>query len=175
MRLRKLRPTPGVLIGVIALVFALTGAAIAAPKVTTNQIAKKAVTGPKIARDAVKSGKIVDGKIKERDLEEGIVPELAHGRVNKDGTTVNVAPGAVGITGASEGGDGIVCYDLAAAPTSGTATVVHEDVAEPGSTVELIVSPTAGCPAPFNDAQTVTKDSTDGAPVDEDVYVQFVG
>jgi hypothetical protein len=174
VRLGNLRPTPGVLIAMIALVFAMSGAAVAADKVNTNEIAKRAVTGPKIARDAVKSGKIVDGKVKEKDLADGILPELAHGRVNKDGTTVNVAAGAVGITGASEGGDGIICYDLAAAPNSGSATVVAEDVAEPGSTVELTIGPAAGCSAPFNDAQTVTKNSTDGTPVDEDLYVQFV-
>ena len=175
MRLRKLRPTPGALIGMIALVFAMTGAAVAADKVTTNEIAKKAVTGPKIARDAVKSGKIVDGKVKEKDLAEGVLPELIHGRVNKDGANVTVPDGAVGITGASDGGDGVICLDLASTPTSGTATVVHEDVAEAGSTVELQVSPTAGCDAPFNDAQVVTKNSTDGSPADEDVYVQFIG
>jgi hypothetical protein len=173
--LRRLRPTPGALIAMIALVFAMTGAAVAADKVTTNEIAKKAVTGPKIARDAVKSGKIVDGKVKAKDLEPGIVPELAHGRVNKDGATVAVADQAVGITGASDGGTGVICLDLASAATSGTATVVHEDVGEPGSTVELQVGPSAGCSAPFNDAQVVTKNSTDGSAVDEDVYVQFVG
>lgn len=174
MRLRKLRPTPGALIGMIALVFAMTGAAVAADKVATNEIAKKAVTGPKIARDAVKSGKIVDGKVKEKDLADGVVPDLAFGRVNKQGENVTLAAGAAGITGVADGGTGIVCYDLAEVPTSGSATVVAGDVAEPGSTVELTISPSSGCPAPHNDAQTVTKNSTDGTPVDESLYVQYV-
>jgi hypothetical protein len=175
VRLRKLRPTPGALIAMIALVFAMSGAAIAADKVTTNEIAKKAVTGSKIARDAVKSGKILDGKVKEKDLADGVVPELAFGRVNKQGNNVTIAAGAVGITGAADGGTGIVCYDLASTPASGTATVVGGDVGEPGSTVELTISPSSGCPAPHNDAQTVTKNSTDGAPVDASLFVQFVG
>jgi hypothetical protein len=164
-----------VLIGVIALVFALTGAAVAAPKITTNDIANRAVTGPKIAKDAVKGGKIRDGSVKAKDLAADVVPALSFGRVNKNGTTVNVGAGASGIVGAADGGNGITCYDLATTPRSGTATVVHEDVGQAGSTVELTISPNAGCAAPFNDALTITKQSTDGTPVDEDLYVQFVG
>jgi hypothetical protein len=156
-------------------VFAFTGAAVATTKITTSDIAKRAVTGPKIARDAVKSGKIRDGSVKAPDLAAGVIPSLSFGRVNKNGTTVNVGAGADGIVAVADGGTGIICYDLAATPRSGVATVVHEDVAQPGSTVELTISPNAGCPAPFNDAQTVTKLSTDGSPVDEDLYVQFVG
>ena len=68
MRIRNLRPTPGVLIGAIALVFAFTGAAVAAGEINTNDIAKKTVTGSRIAKDAVKSAKIADGKIKAKDL-----------------------------------------------------------------------------------------------------------
>lgn len=64
MKLTKLRPSPGTLIGTIALVFAFTGVAVAADKVTTDEIASKAVTGKKIDRDAVKSGKIADGSVK---------------------------------------------------------------------------------------------------------------
>ena len=100
MRISKLRPSPGVLIGTIALVFAFSGAAVAAQnKVQTNDIAKRAVTGPKIARDSVKSGKIVDGKVKERDLAPGViptVPEQAYGRVNKNGA--NVAASSTRVT-----------------------------------------------------------------------------
>ena len=55
MRITNLRPTPGVLIGVIALVFAFSGAAVAAKTIQTNDIAKRAVTGKRIARDAVKT------------------------------------------------------------------------------------------------------------------------
>ena len=108
--IRKLRPTPGALIGTIALVFAFTGAAVAASKINTEDIAKKAVTGSRIAKDAVKSGKIVDGKVKAKDLAPDVipdVPDMAYGRVNKNGATVAPATGgAVGIAGTSSGGDG---------------------------------------------------------------------
>jgi uncharacterized protein YneF (UPF0154 family) len=175
MRIRGLRPSPGVLIGVIALVFALAGGAYAASKIQTNDIAKKAVTGPKIAKDAVKSGKIQNGTIKAGDLAAGVVPQFAYGRVNKAGTNVTAAAGAVGITGVSSGGPGVICYDLAFAPVSGSATTAQKVLAQPGSTTELLIGASPGCAAPFTDAATVTKTSTTGNPNDENVYVQFIG
>jgi len=174
--IRRLRPTPGVLIGTIALVFAFTGGAIAASKINTEDIAKKAVTGSRIAKDAIKSGKIVDGKIKAKDLAPDVipdVPDMAYGRVNKNGTTVAPESGAVGITGTASGGDGVVCYDLAFTPVSGTATVAR--AASPPATVELVVGPPAGCVAPYTDAATVTQRTDNGNAVDRDVYVDFLG
>ena len=109
MKITNLRPTPGVLIGAIALVFAMSGAAVAAQTIQTNDIAKEAVTGSRIAKDAVKTGKILDGKVKAKDLAPGVVPEvpqMAYGRVNKAGGNVAAAAGAVGITGVASGGPG---------------------------------------------------------------------
>jgi hypothetical protein len=173
MKVRKLRPSPGALIGTIALVFAFTGAAVAAEKVQTNDIASRAVTGKKIARDAVKSGKIADGKVKAQDLAAGILPFQAWGRVNKTATTATTGAGAVGITGVQDGGTGVVCYDLASVPNAGTGT------AAPGgavtAAVELQVAPGAGCPAPFNDAVTITRNTANSNPIDRDLYVQFIG
>jgi hypothetical protein len=187
MRISRLRPSPGVLIGTIALVFAFSGAAVAAKdKVQTNDIAKRAVTGSKIARDAVKSGKILDGKVKAKDLAAGViptVPEQAYGRVNKNGANVAATAGAVGITGVANGGPGVICYDLAFTPVAGTATVaIGGGAAQPGSTVELVTGAGAGCAAPFNDAATSTRTLRSADPVsqpldepaDRDVYVQFI-
>jgi hypothetical protein len=177
MKIARLRPSPGVLIATIALVFAFTGAAVAATKVQTNDIAKKAVTGPKLATDSVKSGKIVDGKVKAKDLApDALPPAQAYGRVNKNGANVAIATGAVGITGVADGGPGVICYDLAFEPVSGTATVVGGASAQPGSTVELVVEPPAGCAEPHTDAATLTKLTGPGNPAtDKDVYVHFVG
>ncbi len=177
MRNRKLRPSPGAIIGMVALVLALSGVAVAATKINTNDIAKRAVTGSKIAKDAVKGGKILDGKVKAKDLAPGVIPEVpqqAYGRVNKDGGNVAPVNGAVGITGTANGGPGVVCYDLAFTPVSGTATVVRAGN-DPASTVELEISPTAGCTAPYTDASTTTRNSTTGNPADESLYVDFVG
>jgi hypothetical protein len=176
VKLKKLRPTPGVLIGTIALVFAFTGGAVAASKINTEDIAKKAVTGSRIAKDSIKSGKIVDGKVKAKDLASDVipdVPDMAYGRVNKNGTTVAPETGAVGITGTASGGNGVICYDLAFTPVSGTATVAR--AAGPATTVEVVVNPAAGCTAPYTDAATVTRLAAGGNPVDRDVYVDFLG
>jgi hypothetical protein len=175
-RIRRLRPTPGVLIGVIALVFALSGAAVAAPKIQTNDIAKRAVTGPKIARDAVKSGKIQNASIKATDLAQGVVPQFAYGRVNKAGANVTAQAGAVGITGVASGGPGVICYDLEFVPVSGSAAVAQKPLGQRGATTELLIGASAGCAAPFTDAATVTKDpESPFNPNDENVYVQFIG
>jgi hypothetical protein len=185
MRIRKLRPSPGVLIGTIALVFAFTGAAVAASKIQTNDIAKKAVTGSRIAKDAVKSGKIADGKVKARDLEQGVIPDVpavAYGRVNKNGANVAPAAGTVGITGVANGGPGVICYDLATVPVSGSATVATDTNAA-GSTVSLLIGAGAGCVAPYNDAQSTTVAAPtvgtspyqEGAAANRDVYVEFIG
>ncbi len=186
MRIKNLRPSPGVLIGVVALVFAMTGAAVAANKIQTNDIAKKAVTGSRIAKDAVKSGKIVDGKVKARDLKDGVIPDVptqAYGRVNKNGTNVAPGGGAVGINGVAHGGAGVICYDLAATPVSGSATVVTDSTSA-GSTISMLIGAGAGCVAPYTDAQTTTVAAPsvsgpapyqEGSAANRDVYVEFVG
>jgi hypothetical protein len=183
MRSMRLRPTPGALIATIALVFAMSGAAVAAKdKIQTKDIATGAVTGKKIARDAVKSGKIADGKVKAQDLAPGTVPASAYGRVDKNGATPTVANGAVGIAGVAGGGAGVICYDLARTPVSGSATVVT-DSGSAGSTVTMLIGAGAGCAAPFTDAQTTTTSAPtvntnpyqEGSPANRDVYVQFIG
>ena len=186
--LKRLRPTPGALIGTIALVFALSGAAVAADgTVQTNDIAKKAVTGSKIAKDAVKSGKILDGKIKAKDLAEGVipaVPEQAYGRIARNGSTAAPGTGAVGIVGVAAGATGVTCYDLAFTPISGTATVAQEGgPARPGATVELQIGSEPGCAAPYTDAATATRALSSADPVvqpldepaNRDLYVEFIG
>ncbi len=186
MRSRRWRPSAGAVIAVVALVFAMTGAAVAAKDlIHSNDIAKKAVTGRKIARDAVKSGKILNGKIKAKDLASGVIPDVpafAYGRVNKNGANAAPAGGAVGITGVAGGGPGVICYDLAKPPVSGSATVVS-GAASSGATVSMLIGSGAGCVAPYNDAQTTTSSAPnvsaspyqEGAPANLDVYVQFIG
>jgi hypothetical protein len=186
--LRRLRPTPGTLIGMIALVFAFSGIAVAADStVNTNDIAKRAVTGSKIAQDAVKGGKILDGKVKAKDLAEGVipvVPQQAYGRINRNGAAAAPAAGTVGITGVAPGDTGVTCYDLAFTPVSGSATVAQEGAAvRPGATVELQVGAQPGCAAPYTDAATATRALSSADPVTQpldepanrDLFVQFIG
>jgi hypothetical protein len=187
-RIKRLRPTPGTLISTIALVFALSGAAVAANgTVTTEDIAKRAVTGPKIAKDAVKSGKIVDGKVKAKDLAAGVVPTVpsqAYGRINRHGSTAAPTSNSVGITGVAPGDTGITCYDLAFTPISGSATVVEDGgvASRPGATAELHLGAYPGCAAPYTDAATSTRALRTASPVSQPLdepanrhlYVQFI-
>jgi hypothetical protein len=187
MRIRKLRPSPGVLIGLTALVFALSGAAVAATnKIHTNDIAKHAVTGNRVAHDAIKGGKIANGKVKAKDLAPNVIPDVpafAYGRVNKNGANVAPAAGAVGINGVANGGAGVICYDLAAKPVSGSATIAT-DASSSGSTVSLVIGAAAGCADPYTDAQTTTVGAPslsgaspyqEGTAANRDVYVTFIG
>lgn len=183
----RLRPSPGTVLGLVAIVFAFTGVAAAAPdgKIQTSDIAKRAVTGQKIASKSIKSGKIADGKIKAISMAPGVIPEVpqqAYGRINKSGTTVAPGTGAVGITGVSSGGSGVICIDLAFAPASGSATIVQNGGPNrPGGSAELAITPGAVCPAPYNDAAVFTRVLSPAAPpaldepADRDVYVTFIG
>ena len=185
----KLRPSPGTVLGTVAVVFALTGVAVAAPdgKVQTSDIASGAVTGKKIASKSIKSGKIADGKIKAISLAPGVIPEVpnqAYGRINKSGNTAAPATGAVGITGVASGGVGVICLDLAVAPASGSATIAQAGGPNrPGATAELAIGSALGCAAPYNDAAVSTRAPTIASPpvqpldeqADRDVYVTFIG
>ena len=189
MRTKNLRPTPGVLIGTIALVFALTGAAAATSKIQkvhSEDIARHAVTGNKVAHDAIKGGKIANGKVKAKDLAPNVIPDVAttaYGRINKNGANVAPVSGAVGITGVASGGTGVICYDLATPPVAGNATIVT-DTNSAGSTVSLLIGAGPGCAAPYTDAQTTTTSAPtlsgtspyqEGSTANRDVYVDFIG
>lgn len=70
------RPSPALLVSVLALVAALAGTASALPgknTVSRNDIKKNAVGGKQIAKDAVKSSDLADGKVKGKDLATGAV------------------------------------------------------------------------------------------------------
>ena len=65
-RLGRVRPGPGAVIGVVALVFALSGVAVALPgknSVASKDIKKNAVTAAKIKNAAVTGGKLADGSV----------------------------------------------------------------------------------------------------------------
>jgi hypothetical protein len=65
-RLRRLRPSPAAVIGTVALVFALSGVAVALPgknSVVTKDIKKNAVTTPKVKNAAITEAKLGDGAV----------------------------------------------------------------------------------------------------------------
>ena len=97
-RIKRYRPTPAMIVAIIALVFALGGtsyAAVVLPagSVGTKQIKKNAVTAAKIKAGAVTAVKIKDGSVATAKIADGSVttPKLADGSV----TTPKLADGAV--------------------------------------------------------------------------------
>jgi hypothetical protein len=97
-RFKRYRPTPAMIVAIIALVFALGGtsyAAVVLPagSVGSKQIKKNAVTGAKIKAKAVTTVKIKDGAVTTPKLADGSVttPKLADGAV----ATAKIANDAV--------------------------------------------------------------------------------
>lgn len=110
------RPSPALVIAVLALIVALTGTAWAAlgpNTVGSKQLKSKAVTTGKIANRAV-TGRAVAGRtLTAEDIkvdELGVVPTVSQAQSAADATTVN------GHTAACPSGSTLVrgiCYDLA--------------------------------------------------------------
>ena len=69
MPIARRRPSPALLIALLALFVALTGTAAAAVLVSSpDQLADEVVTSPKIARNAVTNSRIGDNAINSRTL-----------------------------------------------------------------------------------------------------------
>jgi hypothetical protein len=69
----KRRPTAALIVAIVALVAAMSGAAVALPgknTVKSNDIAKDAVKSSDIAKEAVSSAEITDDKVKSKDLQD---------------------------------------------------------------------------------------------------------
>jgi hypothetical protein len=69
----KRRPSPALVVALVALFVGLGGGAYAAKKIGTKNIKNSAVTGKKIANNAVTSKKIKSGEVKGKDLGKGII------------------------------------------------------------------------------------------------------
>lgn len=73
MKLSARRPSPSMLVAVIALVMAMSGAAVALPgkgKVKSNDIAKGVVKSKHIAKNAVRSKQVLGKSLKGNDLRD---------------------------------------------------------------------------------------------------------
>lgn len=124
-RIKSLRPTPALIVALVALVAAMSGAAVALPgknTVTSNDIVTGAVTTKKIAKGAVGSQQILGKSIKGNRLKDGAIrdKQLADGSV----TAAKVADGVID---AAKLADGSV---TAAKITD--ATITGQQVADEG-------------------------------------------
>jgi hypothetical protein len=90
-RIKRAKPSPALLISLIALFVALGSGAYAASKVGTKDIKNGAVTGKKLAKNSVKSSKTKDGGLKGRDLKDGAITATKLGEIVEvsDSTTVD--------------------------------------------------------------------------------------
>ncbi len=91
--IKRAKPSPALVISLIALFVALGSGAYAASKIKTKDIKNEAVTGKKLAKNAVKSNKTKDGGLKGKDLKDGAVttPKIGDGAVTKE----KLGPGAL--------------------------------------------------------------------------------
>src|SRR6188768_396830 len=136
-QLRRLRPSPAMVVACIALTVALGGTSVAAinalPKnsVGAKQLKKNAVTNPKIKANAVNGAKVANNSITGADVNEaslGTVPSA---------TSATNATNATNATHASDadtvGGHGVSC----AAGTVGLVGLCFETTLRAATTVFL--------------------------------------
>jgi hypothetical protein len=123
MKSRLRRPSPALIISVIALVAALGGTAYAVKKIGTKQIKNGAVTKPKLHGNSVATGKVINGAITDAKLNPSVrgkavawAEVAANGTVTKsrDLSQANVV---------KPGGAGAAFFCLANLPTHGAVEV----------------------------------------------------
>lgn len=100
------RPSPAMVVAMVALIIALGGGAYAATNlprnsVGPNQIRKNAVTAPKIRNNAINSAKVKDRSLTARDFRAGSLPSGPRGAQGPRGATGPAGP----IEGTPAGGD----------------------------------------------------------------------
>lgn len=82
MKLRRLRPSPAMVVALLALVVAVGGTAVAATKIGTNQIKNNAVTKKKIKKGAVSTNRlaakaVTNGKLGPQAVKSGKLADEA--------------------------------------------------------------------------------------------------
>jgi hypothetical protein len=92
-RMKVRRPSPAMVVALIALILTLAGTAVAAVKIGTNSLKNSAVTTKKLKNRAVTGAKLAEGSVSTAKLAEGAVStgKLAEGAVS----TGKLAEGAV--------------------------------------------------------------------------------
>lgn len=135
MKIRISRPSPAMIVAVIALVAALSGSAYAAlgkNSVGTRQLKAKAVTSGKIANNAVTSAKVAKGSLTAADINVGslgTVPSAA--RAGSAGSADSVNGHAAACPGATVLIRG-VCFDAGANPEAPTLKAAADSCASKG-------------------------------------------
>lgn len=143
------RPSPALVVAVVALVAALGGTAVAAKKIGGNEIKPDAIKKKHINDAAVRTEHIKDANVTASKLAD---EAQAYARVNQAGTVVSQAKGVVGV---NRNATGRYCLDLSFPPNTAVASV-DQSAAAGGATLQTLVPAHPSCPAPFNDATVFT-------------------
>ena len=159
------RPSPALVVGVVALVAALGGTAVAAKKIGGSDIKSNAIKKKHIKDDAVRTDHIKDANVTSSKLADDA---QAYARVNQPGTVVSQAKGVVGV---NRNATGRYCLDLTFTPNTAVASI-DQSTAVGGATAQTLVPAHPTCPAPFNDA-TVFTFGPAGGTANNGFYVQF--
>jgi hypothetical protein len=109
-KLRRVRPSPALLVAVIALFVSLGGIGYAASKITTSDIKNGAVTTKKLHNKAVTTKKIKNNAVtgaKAKESSFGQVPDAAHANNADNATNANSANTANGVAAGSVGAAGL--------------------------------------------------------------------
>jgi hypothetical protein len=181
----KNRPSPALLISVLALFVALGSGAYAVKlklgknAVKTKNIKKSAVTTKKIADAAVSAPKLADGAVTTLKLANASVDasKLA-GNVRgavQIGTAGQNLGSVGGVVRTSKVNTGVYCVDLSFTPIAGVASVNPTGGGQGAKDAQVAVpaDPATGCPAGFEAEVDITTNHAYSAG-DARVYVVFM-
>jgi len=184
--MRTRRPSPAMVVALIALFVALGGTSYSAitlgrNSVGTKQIKKGGVKRPDLARNAVTSTKVKNASLLAKDFRAGELPQgpkgdpgtaRAYALIGSDGSVTR----AKNVTGVSRAAAGVYCFDLPFTPDNAIATGARPG---PGSfnfktVVTTGVAPNLGaCVAPFTDAVAATTTPSAAGFMDEAFFIMF--
>jgi hypothetical protein len=165
------RPSPALVISIVALFVALGGGAYAA-KVAKNsvgaaQLKKKAVTTPKLGGLAVTKEKLADGAVTESKLAKANSTIRAWANVDDNGSLL--AGDGVTVT---KPATGRYCLALGFAPSSAVATF-DADGSNLGNTKPILVNTNSNlCPGAPNNVRVFIANEV-GADADRGFYIQI--
>ena len=73
--LRRGRPSPALVVALIALIAATAGVGYAATKISGSQLENASVSGKKLKKSTIKSKQLKDGGVKAKDIAGGVLPD----------------------------------------------------------------------------------------------------
>jgi hypothetical protein len=127
--IRRLRPSPAMVVACIALTFAMTGAGYAAGMLGPNTVGTAQLKKNAVISSKVKNNTIVGADVKESSLAK--VPSAAHADAANTATSANTATTATNATNATTaanantvGGNTVRKFGVAVAPGAPAATVL---------------------------------------------------